>query len=260
MDRLTQQTRRYITLDLCLIGATLLISAAAMWLRLPTTVVFLVAGWLVIGLTLMIVLYTITKRKAQVDYQRLISQDVWAHWRYHEHEWKSITENAIITANMARQAAGWTPMLMRAARIYGFAVFVITFTVLLSYGLIALIAAFVTGVGIYLIFYRSAKRVEASLKTPYPLHDSETSDVYVGKNGIVFPGSFILFTQPRLNIENASIEGERPQRLRVAFVSDFSHKKVPFDLIVPIPLGYEAEASAIPLRIQNERAKPQTKQ
>lgn len=259
MDRLTLQTQRYITLDLCLIGATVLLSATAIWFGLPTTVVLFVAGWLVVGLMLMLVLYTVTKRKALADYERLISQDIWAHWQYHQNEWKSITDNAAIKANIARQAAGWRPMLMRAARIYGFVIFATTFVLLLSYGVIGLIAALLAGTGIYLIFYRSAKRVETSIKTPYPLHRSETADVYIGKNGVVFPGSLILFTQPQLNVAHVVLEGEEPQHLRIGFVSDYPSKKVPFDLIVPVPLGCEAEASVLPVRIQTERAKPLSK-
>src|SRR5258707_8190911 len=109
MDRLSKQTRRYIVLDVSLIGATLVVSLLALWLGLASAVVLLVAGWFIVGFALMLVLYTMTKRKALVDYQLLTSQDVWAHWQYHQHEWKSITENTDILALFARQAAGWQP-------------------------------------------------------------------------------------------------------------------------------------------------------
>lgn len=257
MDRLAKQTRRYIVIDVSLIGVTLVVSILALWLGLASMVVLLVAGWFIVGLALMLVLYTRTQRKALGDYQRLTTHDVWAHWHYHQHEWKSITAKTDLLDRFARQATGWQPLLLRAARLYGMLAFFITYAVLIQQGLIAFAAALLAGTGVFLIFYRSAKRVEDVLRAPYPLHDNETSDVYIGTHGIVFPGSYILFTQPRLSIERISIEGAHPQQLHVGFVHAVSNQKIAFDLVLPIPIGEEDAAHTIRSRLSYLRAQSQ---
>lgn len=256
MDRLKQQQRRYILQDLALFGAGVLAAALALRLGVPPTVAIVTAAPVLGALLLALLVYLLNGRKARAAYRRLTTQDVWAHWQYRQGEWRSITGDAAVRADLARQAAPWRPLLLRSAPLLGLALAAVVLANLATYGLAGVAAALVVGACIFLISYRSAARVVASLGAPYPLRDGEPDDVYIGARGAVFPGNMVLFGQPRLHIQRASVEGEHPAKLRLALLYDLPRQQIPYDLLLPVPLGREEEAGALAARIGSELAKP----
>jgi hypothetical protein len=259
MVRFKQRAQRYLVSDIGLLILTIALAAVAIVLGVPQLVVIVIAGWFVLAFLFMIALYQFAVMKAQKDYALLTSQNIWAHWTYRNDEWRAITENYSTKLRIKQQAASWRPSLLRGARLYGLIAFATTLMLLLSTGLLAIISATIVGFGIFLVFYRSAKRVELQQTEPYPLDGESDTDVYISKQGIAFPGSFILFTQPGIDIADISIEEQQPEVLRVHFIHHFAKSTIPFDLSLPIPLGYENEAALLKQRILVERERPQPK-